>query len=137
MRSYKIIEHTADIRLNIKASSYQELFQASLEGMNQILQKGFCKKYSDFSIKSEITLTSPDTTSLLIDFLSDVLTQVHIQNAIFCKVVFKKLTTKSLSAFIYGQKVKKFDEDIKAISYHEAEIIKEGEGFKTNIIFDI
>ena len=138
MKYYQIIEHTADVRLNIEASSYEELFEAGLDGMSQIIKNGFCKRYLEYPLKFELTVSSSDVTSLLIDFLSDVLTLSHIHNVIFCKVVFKKLTAKSLKAFIYGRRVKKFDEDIKAVSYHEAEIMRDKKGnFKTNIVFDI
>ncbi len=138
MKHYQIIEHTADVRLKIKASSYEELFEAGLEGMSQILKNRLCKKYIEFPLKLELAVSSADVTSLLIDFLSDVLTLSHIHNAIFCKVVFQRLTPTSLKTFIHGRKIKAFDEDIKAVSYHEAEITKDKEDyFKTNIIFDI
>ena len=38
MKTYKILEHTADIRLNVQASTLKELFIAALEGMSSIMK---------------------------------------------------------------------------------------------------
>lgn len=138
MKKFEIIPHVADVRLKLEADSLQNLFETSLEGMNEILKKGFCKKSINFSSTYKISLTSVDPTALLIDFLSEVLTLSHIRRELFCKVKFKKLNSNQLEAEIFGSKIDKFDEDIKAVSYHEAEITQDKKGeLKTNIIFDI
>ncbi len=138
MRLFKIIPHIADMRVRVEASSLEELFKVSLEGMNQILDKGFCTKRRDFPEIHEIQISSTDTTSLLIDFLSEALTLSHIHRAVFCQVEVTRLGSGSLSARLLGAKVETFDEDIKAVSYHEAEIVQNSKGnYKTNLVFDI
>ena len=138
MRLFKIIPHTADIRLRVEASSLAELFKVSLEGMNQILKKDLCERKIGSSETHQIQISSHDTTSLLIDFLSEALTLSHIHGAIFCEVEFARLGSDSLSAKLFGVKTETFDEDIKAVSYHEAEIVQNGKGnYQTNMVFDI
>ncbi|MFH1461495.1 MAG: archease [bacterium] len=137
MKSYKFASHTADVRLLVKADNLKDLFKVSLEGLVQLLKKNLCKETTEFTLKEAIKINSPDRTALLIDFLSEVLTCCQINKAIYCKVEFKNLENKSLECTIYGKKVDKFDEDIKAVTYHEAEIKKENGIFQTNIIFDI
>ncbi len=138
MKRFEIVPHVADVRIKLEADNLQDLFETALEGMDEILKKGFCKRLMKNLLKLELDISSPDITSLLIDLLSDILTLSHIHSTIFCKVVFKEFATNSLKAIIYGGKVRRFDEDIKAVSYHEAEVIKNKNGnFQTNIIFDI
>ncbi|MBI2011794.1 archease [Candidatus Daviesbacteria bacterium] len=137
-KKYKIVPHIADIRLQLKADGLKHLFEVALQGMDEILKKGFCQKKTKYSKTFEIKIYSFDTSSLLVDFLSDVLTFSHIQKAIFCKVKFTEFNEKNLTAKIKGSAVENFDEDIKAVSYHEADIVKDKKGnYKTNIIFDI
>ncbi|MCL5958437.1 MAG: archease [Chloroflexi bacterium] len=138
MKTFEITPHTADVRLKVEASSLEELFTISLEGMNQILKKTFCKKRNGLPLIHRIQISSPDTTALLIDFLSEALTLSHIQGSIFCRVEFAELGSHSLTANLSGTKVKGFDEDIKAVSYHEAEIERNSRGnLQTNLVFDI
>ncbi len=138
MRSFKIIPHVADIRLLVEASSLDELFTVSLEGMNQILKKNFCKKKIETPEIHQIQVSSQDTTALLVDFLSEALTLSHIHGTVFCNVEFTRLTSDSLTASLIGAKVKGFDDDVKAVSYHEAEIERNSLGnLQTNLVFDI
>lgn len=139
MKSSKIIEHTADVRLLIEGDSPEELFTAAMEGMADIIKKDAAEKSSEEpDFKDSIKVNSTNLTTLLIDFLSEVLTRSHINKAVYIKAEFKKLTDNSLEAIIYGYKADFFDEDIKAVTYHEAEVkMNDGGNYETIILFDI
>lgn len=139
MRSNKILEHTADVRLQVEGDSLEELFTAAFEGMANIIIEGMCGNATATAHKEDqIIISSPDTTTLLIDFLSEVLTKSHINQALYCLVTFEELTETSLKAIVTGHSVTNFDEDIKAVTYHEANIQKNDKGnYETIIIFDI
>lgn len=139
MKTYNFFPHTADVRLKVEASSLEELFTAALEGMGNLIKKNECSENSlNTSFKEQIEISSTDSTALLIDFLSEVLTYTQVNKVIYCNVKFKNLTKNFLTATIFGNKVEKFDEDIKAVTYHEAEIKKNEDGnLETTIIFDI
>jgi len=157
MHSFEILPHTADLRLKMSGDSLDELFRAAMEGMAQIQKP----EISEFEIKNQnvprpkkpgsrsqsdlgkklkirVEVKSGDSTSLLIDFLSEILTQSQINKAVFNEVVFSKLTETELEAEIFGYKVDEFNEDIKAVTYHEADVKKNEKGqLETVIIFDI
>lgn len=136
-REFKIISHFADIKLSVESGTLESLFRNSLSGMNELLKKGFCKNIDGNLIFSEIEVASYNSTSLLINFLSEVLTLSHMSHVIFCSVEFVTLSDKYLLARLSGTKVDKFDNNLKAVSFHEAEIIKNHSGnYQTNIVFD-
>lgn len=136
MRRYEILEHTADLRLKTEGDSLEELFLAALEGMNNVIKKDICSDVPKLVV--EIKLAAIDETALLIDFLSEVLTKSHERKAVFCKVEFQSLKASEFKAKIFGVPVDQFDEDIKAVTYHEANIIKNAqENYETMIVFDI
>lgn len=155
MHSYKLLSHTADIRMRVEADSLPELFVAAIEGMMNIIKISNSKfLISKIKTKRIIETKSADKTALLVDFMNEVLYQTQKNKEIYNEVKFlefpafaeassdtKALAGKSemaLKAEIYGQKVDKFDEDIKAVTYHEAEIVKNEKGnFETIIVFDI
>lgn len=136
---YTILPHTADVRLFISASTLEELFRSALEGMGEIQRKGLCDGDQVlYDVREQVEVHSRDMTALLIDFLSDALTLSHIRKAVFCKVEILLLTETDMNAVISGQRVMEYDEDIKAVTYHEAEImINHDHHFETMILFDI
>lgn len=146
MKSFEILPHTADVRLKIKGTSLEEFFGAALEGMAEILKPWICDKKTEFDTDEIIEISAPDLTSLVIDFLSEVLSISHEKRAVFCRSIFcavKFLETEerkifSLQAKISGTKIEEFDEDIKAVTYHDAEVRKNEKGdYEIIITLDI
>jgi len=136
---YTILPHIADVRMHVSAATQEDLFRSALLGMSEIQRKEVCAGQSaDLILTEKVEVQSSDITTLLIDFLSEVLTLGHIRKAVFCKVEFISLTETELSAIIQGKSVEDYDEDIKAVTYHEADIIiNSDQQLETIILFDI
>lgn len=136
MKRFELIAHTADIRLAIEGSTLEELFTAALEGMASIILQSSQEAKKDQS--TSIKVKSSDVTALLIDFLSDTLTKTQVSKTIFTSALFHELTEHQVHVTLLGFKVDHFDEDIKAVTYHEADVIKNHYGnYQTTIVFDI
>lgn len=137
---YKIshLIHTADVGIRIQAESLEALFTGALDGMNNLVKKNYCRSNTYFPLQEPVQLSAPDTTSLLIDFLSAVLTISHINKAVYCCVAFHTLKAQKLEGTVWGKAVPHFDEDIKAVTYHEADVKQTDSGlWETNVLFDI
>ena len=135
---YQQLEHPTDIRLRVWGRNLAELFQDALLGMMQILKSQILNLKSQKLSERKIVVQSNDQTALLIDFLNEVLYQSQVNREIYTKIEFDKLTEKELQARLFGHGIAKFDEDIKAVTYHQAEIKKTPEGnYETIILFDI
>lgn len=132
------LPHTADVRMLIQAASLPELFSAGLKGMSNILKEGVCNHHFKFNNKKTIQVSAADDTNLLIDFLSEVLSQTYANKTIYCKVHILSFTRQTIIADISGIPVNEFDEEIKAVTYHEAHVSKiNDKQWETYIIFDI
>lgn len=137
MKKYEIIPHTSDIRLKVNGTDLEELFGNSLEGMNSIIT-GDRVQRGNAAISDEIESFADDASLLIVDFLSAVLTLTHTKKAIFNEVKFSALNENYFKAEIYGFPIDGFEEDIKAVTYGETNIVKNIEGyFETVILFDI
>lgn len=149
MGSYEILPHTADVRLKVRGETLEELFKQAVLGMGEILKHNAntTNINANDANNLKIKLGSIDITSLLIDFLNEILLKSQINKCIYNISGFKFQDSRqgrgspqaaSLEAELIGYPIDSFDEDIKAVTYHEAEIKKnKGGNFETIIIFDI
>lgn len=137
MGTYQEIDHTADKGFKVEASTIQDLFETSVKGLAHMFRD--LVKQSETAHKSYIIdVEAEDQTGLLVDFLSEILTLSHIHRMIFLKAEIDRLEETNIRAEIYGQKVDHFDEDIKAVTYHKANIQKNENGnYETIIVCDI
>jgi SHS2 domain-containing protein len=136
--STKMLPHTADIAFELTAETLPRLFRLSLQSLNKLLKPDYAPKMNHSKVTEVIELKSPDRTTLLIDFLSEVLTLSQIHKAIFYEFDILRMTDCELSANLSGTKVGLFDEDVKAVTYHEADVnLNEDGDWQTKIIFDI
>lgn len=136
MRSYKFIEHTADAQIFIVADTQEELLMAGLEGMNALLLGDGCAG-AEVS-KIHIKLFALNITSLLIDFLGEVLTYAQVNRCLYTDLLVNELTETFICAELRGFAVKTFAEDVKAVTYHDANVVQNKEHlFETMVVFDI
>ena len=134
---YKILNHTADIKIHVKGSSLENLFTEAFNALMQIIGENSGLKNTK-KITREVSISSLDTTSLLVDFLNEVLLLSQINKEIYNKCIIKNLSKNSLRAQIVGFSTNKFSKDIKAVTYHEANVKQSKNGFwETNLVFDI
>lgn len=135
-QGFEILEHTADLRIKARGKTKEELFVNALKGMAHV-QKSELPAGASKVVK-KIKVESADLTALLIDFLSKILTQSHIDRVVFYDAKFKTLSDTALEAEIEGIKVDEFDEDIKAVTYHGAEVVKNEQGlWEVTAVYDI
>ena len=138
MGSFQEIDHTADKGIKIEGGSLQDIFETSVVGLAHMFREDLAKDSETASESYIVEVESEDVTGLLVDFLSEVLTLSHIHHMVFLKADIVLLEETNIRAKVYGQKVDHFDEDIKAVTYHKADIRqKEDETYETYIVFDI
>jgi SHS2 domain-containing protein len=138
MQKFEILPHTADLRLKVTSDNVGGIFKSALEGMSNIVRNNCFEDDSDLNLAENINIDSIDESMLLIDFLSEILTISHNNKAVYRIKEIKKLTPNSISADIEGKKLDGFDEDIKAVTYSEAKIVKNSSGmYEIIIVFDI
>ncbi|OGI19253.1 MAG: hypothetical protein A3J06_03835 [Candidatus Moranbacteria bacterium RIFCSPLOWO2_02_FULL_48_19] len=123
---YSFLEHTADVRMRVTGDSPEGLFRDALFGMVSLMSPE-TKKEGE-KIRRKIALDAPDRTALLIDFLNEALVWMHTESEAYTEVRFHTLGERKLEAELEGERVAGFGEDIKAATYHEAEVGKDPTG---------
>ena len=136
--SVQVGVHTADVALRVTANTLPELFHSALQGMNNILKPGFCDTFCHSDCMMKVEIKARDSTNLLVDFLSEVLTLSYVHKAIFCNAYFPEFSKNHLVAQLFGAWFTTFDEEVKSVTYHEVDVRQNEYGsWETMIIFDV
>lgn len=142
MRMFTIVSHTADIALKVSAEGLDNLFLEATRGFRHLL-------FEDAEIASDldrkIDIRGIDREDLLVQWLSELNYYIIVHQWAWRSV--KQLSIREaagewhLSAIVDGETM---DEerhflyfDIKAVTYHQLEIVSEDDKFHTQVVFDI
>lgn len=133
---YTIEQHTADVRLRVRAATLPQLFEDAALGMMAVMRPEVGPGASAQSI--DLVTESADVIALLVDFLSDILLQTHLRRFVCERVAITTLAPMQVTATATGRSASGFDEEIKAVTYHEADVVQGSDGWwETGIVFDI
>jgi SHS2 domain-containing protein len=149
LKIYRAINHTSELAFIVYGKTKKQLFVNAFLLVNKIItpKKEFTQPQlkTQKQIKKIIKISSPNNNTLLVDFLNQVLSQSQIKKSFYKKIKWRKfipLNNKNklaqLEAEIIGFPINKFQQDIKAITYHDVQIKKnKNDYWYTKIIFDI
>ena len=133
---FELAQHIADVRLLVRAASLEDLFRDAVRGMYAIM-RGEAEADAR-PVQRVITVEdSADRTALLVDFLNEVLHRTHVARERFDGVTFTRFEEVSLEATLTGIAPASFDEDVKAVTYHEADVVERDGVWQTTLVFDI
>ena len=138
MKTYELIDHTADIGVKAYGKNLSEAFQNAAKGMFDIItDNSEIESIGQYDIKLE----APDLEQLLVDFLSELLFLNSAKNLVFgfFKVEVDE-NKNSLIAHVFGEKYSiskhKIGSEIKAVTYHMLEV-KKKKPYSVQVLFDI
>ena len=136
MKKFEILEHKADLKIRVFGKTKEELFQNALFGMTESMKPEI--KKPEEKTKRRIKIKSLDLPSLLVDFLSEILYLTQVNKEIYREIKFKKFTDTELQGEVIGQKVERFGQDIKAVTYYDLNVYqKKDKTWEATILFDI
>lgn len=141
MYNFKFIEHTADIAVDLMATTIEELFICAANAWKSAIYEG--DELKSVEIKN-VELKADTIEELLVGFLSEV-NYFLLTKKWFCisvsSLLIKQNTEFQLRAELKGVNVKEktieLNEEIKAVTYHQLKIEKIENEFRTRIVFDI
>lgn len=135
MKKFKILDHKADLKIKVFGKDLKKLFENAMIGMFEGAR--YEKKVKSQKSKVKIKIKSLDLSSLLVDFLSEVLYFCETKKLVFQKIIFQKFTDNKIEATLIGEPLKRMGVQIKAVTYHDLEIHQEKGIWQATILFDI
>lgn len=134
--SFIELSHTADVKIQVRAPTLALLFS---DAFSALMQTAFGTDRRAEMIR-EIQLTAPDTETLLLDFLSEVLFVCEVEGLVFARATVDT-DGKSFTAVLEGEP---FDRsrhaggtEVKGISWSGLSLARNDNEYVLDILFDV
>ncbi|NUO07234.1 MAG: archease [Candidatus Brocadia sp.] len=138
MEKYILIDHTADIGIDVFGNSLQELFANAAFALFDIITD---VSKVEGAVEYKISISGIDKEQLLVNWLSELLYLHDVKNLLFKDFCIVDIQDNQLNASVWGEV---FAEDkhaikteIKAVTHHCLSVIREDHRWKARVIFDI
>ena len=127
------LEHTADWALRVWAPDIETLLVTAAKGMYSLSKtKTSANVYQNIVLRFDYI----DFESLLVDFLSELILLGELENIAAVNYDLN-LDKGHLIAKIQAAKILSQQKEIKAVTYHNLEIVRSKNRMETVIIFDV
>ncbi len=143
--SIESFDHTADVGVRIEAENPAELMREAARAFLAVLLEGDAGEWSDSSRQERrVELTAPDSESLLVDFLNELIYLFDSQRLIFPELIVEEANFGA-GAVLRGRlrggpwdpRRHKLRTQLKAATYHGLEIRRTERGLSVEVIFDL
>ncbi|MEO0279139.1 MAG: archease [candidate division WOR-3 bacterium] len=137
---YRLINPKADIGIEVWGNSVKELFEESVRALIDLYSIN--KKSVAETKEITVSVEGIDLEDLLVSVLNQVIFLVDAKKFIPIDVKVEKLNDTKVTMTLKGEDYKEdkdygIEREIKAATFHNLKIEKEGNLVKTRIIFDV
>lgn len=130
---FQEIEHTADWSLRVWAPDLAGLLEQAARGMYSLLGIELAE---DELVSRKLALEADSPETLLVDFLGELLYYAERERFAF-RHFFFDLDGLRLKAVLEGSPILAQSKEIKAVTYHQLEIVGKDNGLQAEIVFDV
>lgn len=135
---YIRLDHTGDIRIEVFGNSLKELFANSAYALFDVITDA--SKITP-QLADTVEVSGVDQEELLVNWLSELNFLFLTELKVFNKFEIEHINENELTATVLGEKFNShkhpFHTEIKAITFHDLQIKKVKDQWKTKIVFDI
>ena len=133
--AFEEIEHTADRALRIYGRNFEELLRHAACGLNHLI--GADQAPGATHQTKSIILDADDAEGLLVEWLSELAFWAESEMLVFSKFDLQEVSPTHVKAAVAGGQVTKLERHIKAVTYHNLEIVKTESGLTATVVFDV
>ncbi len=131
---YREVPHTADRALQVWGRTLPDLFVGAARGMYSLM----AEPEDLLAVRwQEIQLEAPDRETLLVDWLNELLFLTEVEELLFAEFRITSLNGTTLQAQAGGTVAPIGKAHIKAATFHDLRIVREGDGWSALITFDV
>ena len=137
-RHYELIDHTADLGVRLRGKTLKELFANAARALMELLVS-FEPSESEQTVT--LSVSGDDTTDLLVRWLGEILYLFEGDSLLVADVVVEDMTPVRVDALLWTLPLNETSHelltDIKAVTYHQANVVHKGDHWEACVILDV
>ncbi len=144
MKTYEIINHTADVGIKVYGKNLQQLFLNAARAMFEVMIEE-TKRKSIFQKEEQkkflVNKRAGGIEDVFVAWLSELLYLFSAEGLIMDRADIQRLDSECIQAEVTGRIFNpdfcRVKTEIKAVTFHELEIKQSDKGYQAQVIFDV
>ncbi len=134
---YALLDHTADLGIKVRGVDLKDLFETAAKALMHLMTRG---ESPGITTEMNITVSGQDLPDLLVRWLGEILyllegedlvvTSVHIDS------IFPSRLDATLQVIPFDPAFHRIRHEIKAVTYHQIQVMNKGSIWEAQVIFD-
>lgn len=132
---FEAVEHTADWALRVRGSDFARLLQNAAVGMATLLVETLqaVPRQEERTVQVEAF----DRESMLVEWLGELAYLAEREGMVFPEIELEEAGPELVRAHLRGGRPPELLKHIKAVTYHNLEVVETAEGLEATIVFDV
>jgi SHS2 domain-containing protein len=135
---YRILDHTADLSIEVHGADPKNLFENAGMALMELLVGGTTP---EAPTSVAISVTGQDLTDLLVRWLGEILYLFAGEDRVVTSASIRTMTAEKLEAIVeavpFDPRSHVVRTDVKAVTYHQAQVVERGGRWVARVIFDV
>lgn len=138
MKKYKVFDHTSDLGIEVAGNTLSHLFENAVLSIADIITDTDRVRARQTKV---IKASGVDADDLWVNFLREVLYTVNGERFLIKECRVGQIDDTQVTVEVRGEPfdplIHRMKKEIKAVTYHQAAIIKDAHGFNGRVILDV
>jgi len=135
---YRLIDHTADVGLLVRAPDAAGLFERAASALFDVMYD--LDTFGGGGGAETVTASAPDREALLVAWLEELLSRSMAEETVYGEFHVTELSETSLEAEVRGEPLDldrhDFRTEVKAVTYHHLLVSEDSDGWSARVIVD-
>lgn len=136
--SWRLLDHTADLGMDVEGSSLEEVFACAGRAIFELMAE---LDAVEIRVSRDLVVEGTDLADLWVNFLREALYLWSGESLLIKEVQIRQISDTALEATLSGEAYDSgrhvLNMEIKAATYHQAEVVRTPKGWKGRVIFDV
>jgi SHS2 domain-containing protein len=135
---YTLLDHTADLKIRVSGTDPADLFKNAGLALFDLITRPDRLKPGEVI---EVAVTGDDPADLMVNYLRELLYLWTGEEKLVDRIEIVHLSDNAVSARVsadcYQPERHEIRHEIKAVTYHQIEVSRTGDGWQAMVVFDV
>ena len=136
--TYQLLDHTADLRIRVSGTDPRDLYANAGLALSDLIAGPIARTAEKWI---PLAVSGADRADLLVNFLRELLYLWTGEGKMVTMVTIEEISETDIKARIgvtaYRPEIHAVKHEIKAVTYHQIEVVRAATGWQAAIVFDI